>query len=178
MSTGQATAYLGLGSNLGDRGDNLNKALEYLSQRLKVAETSSIYEAPPLGNARQPRFLNMVLKVYTYLKPEELLLLAKGIERKMGRQPGRANSPRPIDIDILFYDDQVIQSGQLTIPHPRLKERAFVLIPLAEIAPGLMHPGLSKSVKQLLDELGSRQGVVKRPPGEEGNVPDYGRTAF
>ncbi len=178
MSAGEVTVYLGLGSNMGDRSQNLQKALEYLSQRLKMTETSSVYETPPVAHRRQPLFLNMVLKVYSRLQPNELLLLIKGIERKMGRLPGRANAPRPIDIDILLYDDQVIKDDNLTIPHPRLAERAFVLIPLAEIAPGLVHPARLKTIKQLLGELGSRQGVVKRQPGEEENVPDYGGTTF
>jgi 2-amino-4-hydroxy-6-hydroxymethyldihydropteridine diphosphokinase len=164
---GRITTYLSLGTNLGQRGDNIDKALEYLSQRLRVVERSSVYDTVPQGNEKQPRFLNIVCKAYTQLKPQELLLLAKGIERKMGRQPGRKNSPRPIDIDILFYDDQVIEGDQLTIPHPHIKERAFVLVPLTEIAPGLKHPVLNKSIKQLLDELGTVHGVVRWQSNKE-----------
>ena len=148
MTSELVTVYLGLGSNLGDRGENLNKALDYLEQRLKVTEVSSVYETEPVGNIQQPYFLNMALKVYTRLAPEELLLLAKGIERKLGRLPGKRNAPRPIDIDILLYGDEVIKTAELTIPHPRLAERAFVLVPLAEIAPDLEHPTRKRSIKQ------------------------------
>ena len=167
MSIEQTTVYLGLGSNIGDRGDNLNHALDYLSQRLRLVEKSSIYDTMPEDNERQPRFLNMVARFTTHLKPQELLLLTGGIERKLGRQPGRRNAPRPIDIDILFFGDQVVREEGLSIPHPRLKDRAFVLVPLAEIAPGLMHPSLKKSAKELLRELGKIQGVVKWEPGQE-----------
>ena len=170
MTSELVTVYLGLGSNLGDRGDNLDKALDYLEQRLKVTEVSSVYETEPVGNIQQPHFLNMALKVYTRLAPEELLLLAKGIERKLGRLPGKRNSPRPIDIDILNYGDEVIKTAELTIPHPRLTERAFVLIPLAEIAPDLKHPTRKRSIKQLLREQGKGQGAAKWQRGKEANV--------
>ncbi len=156
------TVYLGLGSNLGERQENLDKVLDYLSQRLKIIGVSSVYNTEPVGNPQQPRFLNMVCCVRTMLKPGELLILAKGIERKMGRQPGRPNSPRPIDIDILLYGSEVINSPDLVIPHPRLSRRAFVLVPLAELAPDLVHPQNKKSVKELLREAKRGvQGVLK-----------------
>ncbi len=162
MSSEPVTAYLGLGSNLGNRQDNLDKALNLLSQRLQVRQVSSIYDTEPVGNVNQPRFLNSVCQVHTRLTPTELLALAKGIELKLGRAPGTANAPRPIDIDILFYGDQVIETPELIIPHPRLVERAFVLVPLAEITPDLVHPVNGKTIKELKKELhGGMQDVLK-----------------
>ncbi len=162
MNAELVTAYLGLGSNLGERHQNLDKAVEYLSQRLRVTQKSSVYDTEPMGNPEQPRFLNMVCQVKTMLRAEDLLMLVKAIERKLGRLPGKHNSPRPIDIDILFYGDQVIDTPELTIPHPRLTHRAFVLVPLAEIAPTLVHPVAKKTVKELLKELKKGvQGVLK-----------------
>lgn len=153
--------YLGLGSNMGNRQDNLDKALEFLSQRLRVDKVSSVYDTEPVGNPNQPRFLNLVCQVYTTLAPAGLLTLAKGIESKLGRAFGKSNAPRPIDIDILFYGDQVIETPELVVPHPRLAERAFVLVPLAEIAPDLRHPVTGKTIKELLRGLTEAQGVFK-----------------
>ena len=161
MSFGPVIVYLGLGSNLGDRGTNLDKALEFLTQRLTVKKVSSVYETEPVGNANQLFFLNMVCEVSTRLEPIGLLTLVKGIESKLGRIPGGVNAPRPIDIDILLYGSQVIGTSNLVIPHPRLTERAFVLIPLAEIAPSVMHPVNGRTVKELLAELKEKQGVFK-----------------
>jgi len=162
MNIELVTAYLCLGSNMGDRRANLEKALEYLSQRLRVTLKSSIYDTEPVGNQQQPRFLNMVCQVKTMLKPQDLLVLAKAIERKQGRIPGRPNTPRPIDIDILFYGEEVVKTPELTIPHPRLAQRAFVLVPLAEIAPALIHPVAKKTVSELLKEVKHGvQGVMK-----------------
>jgi GTP cyclohydrolase-4 len=161
MSSEPVTAYLGFGSNMGNRQRNLDKVLELLSQRLQVKRLSSVYDTEPLDNVDQPRFLNLVCQMTTRLAPMELLTMAKGIELKLGRKPGTHNAPRPIDIDILFYGDQVIKTSELVIPHPRLVERAFVLIPLAEIAPGLVHPMNGKTVRELLQGVTETQDVLK-----------------
>jgi 2-amino-4-hydroxy-6-hydroxymethyldihydropteridine diphosphokinase len=161
MDSQPVKVYLGLGSNMGNREQNLDRALGLLSERLRIGKVSSIYETEPVDNIEQPRFLNLVCQVDTGLRPEALLALAKGIELKMGRQPGKPNSPRPIDIDILFYGNQVIKTKELVIPHPRLTERAFVLIPLAEIAPKLVHPVNGKTVRKLLKAITEKQGIFK-----------------
>lgn len=160
MSSEPVTVYLGLGSNLGDREDNLKQALNKLGERLRIEKVSSVYDTEPVGDANQPRYLNLVCEANTTLPPLALLALAKGIESKLGRI-GDSGASRPIDIDVLFYGDQVVNAPGLIIPHPRLQERAFVLIPLAEIAPGLVHPVLCRTAKDLLAGVKEKQDVVK-----------------
>jgi 2-amino-4-hydroxy-6-hydroxymethyldihydropteridine diphosphokinase len=155
------TVYLGLGSNLGDRKQNLAKALELLSKRVAIEQLSSIYETEPIGFKDQPLFLNAVCRVTTALSPEKLLDFVKGIETAMGRIPSFPNAPRIIDIDILFYGKRTVVSKLLTIPHPHLAKRAFVLVPLAEIAPDFVHPVNGKTVRELLNSLETTEGVRK-----------------
>ena len=158
--TEAVTVYLGLGSNMGDRQENLDRALEFLSQRLRMGMLSSIYDTEPVGNADHPRFLNLVCQAYTRLEPMALLALVKGIENKLGRT-GKSGAPRTIDIDILLHGEQVIETPELVIPHPKMTERAFVLVPLDEIAPDLVHPVSGKTIKELLQDVTEKQGVFK-----------------
>ena len=154
------TVYLGLGSNLGNREENLDRALTLLSERMRMGKVSSIYDTEPIGNTSQPRFLNLACEVFTRLQPEGLLALAKGIESKMGRQ-SRTGEPRPIDIDILLYGNTVVDTPELVIPHPKIAERAFVLVPLSEIAPEFIHPVTKKTIKEMNQAIQEKQGVFK-----------------
>jgi 2-amino-4-hydroxy-6-hydroxymethyldihydropteridine diphosphokinase len=152
------SVYLSLGSNLGDRESNLRAALDELRGIVQVGTVSSLYETDPWGVADQPAFLNLVATGVTQLPAHDLLQSLKGIERSVGRTPTYRWGPRVVDIDILMYDRLQIQTPDLTVPHPRMHERAFVLVPLAEVAPDLVHPVLGKSIAELLDSTG-RDGV-------------------
>jgi 2-amino-4-hydroxy-6-hydroxymethyldihydropteridine diphosphokinase len=161
------TVYLSLGSNLGERSNNLKMAIDFIKERMTVEKLSPVYDTAPVGETDQPRFLNMAISVSTRLPTATVLSMIKGIEAKLGRVP--IGFSRPIDIDILFYGDQIVNNPpQLIVPHPRLAERAFVLIPLADIAPDVIHPVNKKTIKQLLDEVSGREGVR---PWNEPNEP-------
>ncbi len=146
------TAYLGLGANLGDRAAQIAQACQILDQppQIKVVRVSSLYETVPIGVIDQPLFLNAVAAVQTTLAPEDLLQAALHIENLLGRIRNQRWGPRVIDIDVLLYSDRQIQTPTLSVPHPRLYERDFALIPLAEIAPDVILPGLGCTVKDFL----------------------------
>ena len=160
-----ATIYLALGSNLGDRFANLQAAVAALPPAVRVLERSPIYETPPWGFTDQPAFLNMAVKGETDLAPLELLSHLKDLEIQLGRLPAVRWGPRLIDIDILFHAELVLDTPGLVLPHPSLHLRPFVLVPLADLAPDLVHPLLGKTVRQML--AGVDPGGVKRyePPG-------------
>ena len=145
-------AILALGSNLGDRGANLRAALDLLAERgARAVRLSSVWETPPVP-ADQPRYLNAAAAVETALTPEELLAVAKEVERLLGRRPTGHWRPRPIDIDVLFCGEHEVASETLTVPHPRIAERAFVLLPLSEVLGGPL-PVLGQSAPELLKGL-------------------------
>ncbi|GAB4542248.1 MAG: 2-amino-4-hydroxy-6-hydroxymethyldihydropteridine diphosphokinase [Anaerolineales bacterium] len=142
--------YLALGSNMGDRAAHLKAAAGNLAPQMLLKAKSPMYETPPWGYTDQDPFLNQVVKVETYLEALPLLKHIKRLEKALGRTPSIQNGPRVIDIDILFFDDAAIDSAPLHVPHPHLHERAFVLVPLADIAPDFVHPTLRQTVKELL----------------------------
>lgn len=147
------TVYLGLGTNLGDRVANLERALLGLRDVWEETAVSPIYETEPWGDLDQPTFLNLCAAGQTQLSPQALLRFIKQLEVEIGRTPTRRWGPRLIDIDILFYDDLILESELLVIPHKHLAERPFVLVPLAAIAPNLLHPQLAQTISTLRDKL-------------------------
>ena len=154
------TVYLALGSNLGNRLSNLKQAVAAFSPQMEVKARSHVYETPPWGYEDQPRFLNQVIKVKTYLEPEPLFKHIKRLEVALGRKISFQNGPRLIDIDLLFYDDLILNTTSLVIPHPRLHERGFVLLPLMDIDPDLVHPVNKKSVREMV-ALSNIEGIEK-----------------
>ncbi len=156
-----ATVYLGLGSNLGDRQKQIQRALDLLQRdgTVRIVSSSALYETEPVGVADQPMFLNGVVKCDTQRTPQGLLALLQSVERSLGRERTVRWGPRRIDLDLLLYDDLQIQQPDLVVPHPELPNRAFVLIPLAEVAPDMVHPVLGKTVVELLDCVPGREAV-------------------
>lgn len=151
--------YLSLGSNVGDRATNLNSAIEYLRALGTIEAISSFYETEPVEFTAQPWFLNCAVKLTTEKMPKQLLSAILGIEHQMGRRRTQNKSPRPIDIDILLFGNSVIDTHGLTIPHPAMHERRFVLEPLTEIAPEVRHPVFNRTVRELRNALPPGQAV-------------------
>lgn len=151
--------YIGIGSNLGNREDNCLKALRLMEESgIKILKRSSLYETEPWGIKDQPMFINMVIQAETEKSPVELLRILKSIEDSMGRLKDIKWGPRIIDLDILFYNNLILDTPELKIPHPYLHQRAFVLMPLSEIAPELEHPLLKKKIRELLQIVEKRAG--------------------
>ncbi len=153
MKRKKHVVYLAFGTNLGDRLANIRQALGSLSPAVEVELSSAVYETPPWGYLDQPSFYNQVVRAVTDLSPLDLLDYLKQIEQRLGRVETFRNGPRQIDIDILFYDDLEMETPHLGLPHPRMEGRAFVWVPLAEIAPNLVHPKLGKTAAQVVSEL-------------------------
>lgn len=156
-SSTSSVATIGLGANLGDRLRNLQTAVKGLAKLGEISAVSSVYETAPVGMEDQPAFLNAVVQMATTLAPEELLRELLGIERSLGRDRSvplvQPQGPRTLDLDLLLYGEQILATEQLTVPHPGLHVRRFVLAPLAEIAPALRHPVQERTMQELLDEI-------------------------
>ena len=156
-------AFIGIGSNVGDKIRNCGQAITEISrckQNTLLAQ-SPLYRTEPIGYTQQDWFINCVIEIETSLTAHQLLHVLEDIERSMGREKVRKWGPRIIDLDILFFNDEIIRSEGLTIPHPEVQYRAFVLIPLRDIAADYVHPSLKKSIAQLAADLGHGQGVEK-----------------
>lgn len=153
--------YLSLGSNLGDRSQNLRQAIDRLGELGNVAAVSSFYDTEPVELTSQPWFLNCALKLDTEKMPRQLMAATLAIEQEMGRQRKQAKGPRTIDIDILLFGSSIIDLPSITVPHPKLHQRRFVLEPLAEIAPEVRHPVFKRTIREMRDALPAGQ-LVKR----------------
>ena len=154
--------YLGMGSNRGDRLANLRRATEELGKvGVQVQRASSFYKTEPVDFGPQAWFLNCAVEATTMLMPMQLLKAVKSVERTLGRRPGVNKGPRPIDIDILLYENVVVRTAVLTIPHERMNTRRFVLIPLRELAPAVRHPVSRRTVAELLQEAPDRSQVIR-----------------
>ncbi len=156
--------YLCLGSNSGDRLKFIEQAVSFLNlaENIKIVRTTALYETEPWGIKNQNWFLNMIVEIKTNLKAQDLLLKCLNIEKTLGRNREKEQKwgERPIDIDIIFYDKEIINTEILTVPHPRMHERAFVLVPLLELIPDFIHPVLHKSVSELYDDLQEVENVM------------------
>jgi 2-amino-4-hydroxy-6-hydroxymethyldihydropteridine diphosphokinase len=156
--------YLSLGSNLGDRALQIKKALKQLEEEgVRIAKRSSMYETEPVEYHKQGWFLNCAVEAETELTPKQLLRVVRNIEKELGRKRVIRSGPRTLDIDILIYDDVLMRGEELEIPHPRMGQRRFVLIPMAEIAPSLRHPELHLTMAQLLAATPDRSQVLPWP---------------
>ena len=168
-------AILALGSNVGDRARNLRSAVREIGREVRILEASSVYETEPMYLEKQRPFLNCVLAIETDLAPSELLSRMLAVEKKLGRKRGGPRyGPRRIDIDIAFYGDQTLSTTSLRIPHPKVRERAFVLVPLSEIRPRLVHPKSGESVLEMLAPL-EKKGVVRSGEVSAGSGPSEPR---
>ena len=154
-----ANAYIGIGSNQGNRITYCSKALREVSKFAIIRSLSSVFETEPVGEIDQPDFINCVVEIETGLGPYELLIKLLSVENNLGRKRAGTAGPRTIDLDLIFYDDLVVQDDELSIPHPRAHLRRFVLEPLCEIAPDLIHPILKTSVCKLLNDLEDNKRV-------------------